>query len=298
LKTITEHILFLKYFVEKGGPTCDEWKEVKDWMNEIGLAIEKGLYSKEEIDLFYNAIGNSFPIECIQGMTFHKPRGYSGDFELLNRIQTKYISQYPNLKKWDEYFHSCEAPQAVRYRIGYLDELLQQKTSQYNNEFCMLNVASGPCRDIFEYFRRHAHECLNIECVEHDQNAIVFANKLLKEINCKVVFYNTNILRFQFSKSYDLIWSAGLFDYLNDEIFCGILKRMLMNISPGGEIVIGNLSVTNPSKYYMLLFKWIVFHRTEDQLTQLAIKAGAAKEQISVYKEKLGVNLFLHIKSN
>jgi len=267
-------------------------------MDAVGQGIEKGLFSQEETEKFYQAIGHSFPVECIQGMTFHKPRGYSGDFELLNRIQTKYVSSDPQLKNWDEYFHHCEAPQAVRYRITYLKELIEKKALKKSAEFCLLNVASGPCRDIYEYFKKHPESKINIECVEHDHQAIVFAEALMKEIDRKVIFHNKNIFRFQFAKSYDLIWSAGLFDYLDDEIFVRLLNRLLNNVKKGGEVVIGNLSVTNPSKYYMLLFKWIVFHRSEEQLKQMALKAGALKEQISVNKESLGVNLFLHIKCN
>jgi hypothetical protein len=63
-----------------------------------------------------------------------------------------------------------------------------------------------------------------------------------------------------------------------------------------GEIIIGNFSVSNPTRAYMEKgVAWYLFHRTPEQLRHLALKAGMQEEQIEVKTEPLGVNLFLHI---
>jgi extracellular factor (EF) 3-hydroxypalmitic acid methyl ester biosynthesis protein len=295
LKTISEHISFLQAMLDKGGPERSEWPEVRMWMNEAGSAIEKREYRHEEVDLFYQFVGDSFSRECIQGLTYHKPRKYAGDFELLDKIQTGAITEDPGYKKWDEYFHSCEAPRAVRFRIDYLHEILNTHIKKNTGAFSFLNIASGPCRDLKEFYKKFPDAAIAIECVEHEPEAIEYAKHVMQEKADGIVFHQTNFIRFQYKKKYHLQWSAGLFDYLNDETFIRILARMMTYTEPGGEIVIGNLFAGNPSRYYMVLFKWLVYHRSREHLFQLAKDAGASPDQIYIYKEPLDVNLFLHI---
>lgn len=297
MKTVKEHIDYLKMLVDRGGPEESEWNMVRDWMFDLGSAIDSKTFSDEEINGIYNEIGNAFPVETIQGHTYHKPRKYAGDFELLDKIQTSYVIGDARFANWDRYFHSCAAPEAVRFRIQYLIEILEAKMLHEKKDFSLLDIASGPCRDIHAFLSGYPDADIMIDCVEHDADAVLFSKNLLKEHHKKVNLLHINFLRFAFPKKYDLIWSAGLFDYFDDNFFIRKLKLMISNLNPGGEIVVGNLSVTNPSRYYMLLFKWIVHHRTEEQLISLAKEAGADAENISVYKEPLGVNLFLHIKS-
>jgi hypothetical protein len=54
--------------------------------------------------------------------------------------------------------------------------------------------------------------------VELDAGAIAYANELLGPGTATVRFYQKNALRFHAPQSYDLIWSAGLFDYLSDSL--------------------------------------------------------------------------------
>lgn len=295
LKTAGEHIAFLRSLVSRGGPEENEWDAVKEWMYELGEAIAQEKYSGQEIARIYAEIGDAFPASTIQGHTYHKPRKYAGDFELLDRIQTSYVTDDVHFANWDRYFHSCEAPRAVRYRIPYLIGILEEIMNRRNDRFSFLDIASGPCRDIAAFYKMHPDADIQISCVEHDADAVAFSRSLLNEHAAKVKFYNTSFLKFYFEEDYDFIWSAGLFDYFDDTFFVRKLKLMIGHLNPGGKILLGNLSTTNPSKYYMLLFKWGVYHRTQEQLIKLAVDAGAEEKNISVCGEPLGVNLFLHI---
>ncbi|MGD0711084.1 MAG: class I SAM-dependent methyltransferase [Bacteroidales bacterium] len=296
MKQISWHIDHLKDLSQRGGPEESEWQATIEWMDEIGSAIEKKQYIEEEIALFYQHISQLFPPDTIHGLIYHKPRKYAGDFELLNRIQTRNVTTDNRFRKWDEYFHHCAAPCAVRFRIKYLHDLLEKKMTIYPEGFHFLNISSGACWDISEFYKKHPDAKIYIECLEHERDAIELAKKFLQNKEKEIVFHHSNILRFRFEKKYDFIWAAGLFDYLNEEIFIKILNRLISNTNKGGEIVIGNLKVTNPTRYYMLILQWIVIHRTENQMKELAKAAGASDEQIYIFTEQLGVNMFLHIQ--
>ena len=135
-----------------------------------------------------------------------------------------------------------------------------------------------------------------IDCVEQDKDAIEYAAGLCKNHLNKVNFIRTSALRLKQDKQYDLIWSAGLFDYFDDKLFIRMLKKLKGLVLSGGEIVIGNFSTENSSKPFMEIFEWHLHHRSPQTLKELASSAGFKSDQISIKKEESGVNLFLHIK--
>lgn len=137
-----------------------------------------------------------------------------------------------------------------------------------------------------------------MDCVELDPNAIEYAQALLGRHNDKVRFTQKNIFRFQSHQQYDLVWSAGLFDYFEDKTFIRILARLLKNVKANGELVIGNFHPRNPTRAFMELFgEWYLHHRTEEELIQLALGAGVqSAANIRIESEKEGINLFMLIQ--
>lgn len=231
--------------------------------------------------------------ESLAGFCYLQPHGYAGDFELIERLYTRHVSRDPAVARWDHFAQEQPAAKAVRNRKSYFIDLLGSR--QYTR---LLNLASGPCRDIKEYFERHPDAATQVHCVELDPKAIGYAKKLLGP-NPRVQFIQENVLRWQRADTYDLIWSAGLFDYFTDAIFVRVLSRLLRNLNPGGELVIGNFSDTNPNRAFMeVAMNWHLHHRSEAQLIHLAREAGASCHDLRVQQEAEGVNLFLHIKKN
>jgi SAM-dependent methyltransferase len=230
-------------------------------------------------------------IDSLAGFCYLQPHGYAGDFELIERLYTRYVSKDSSIARWDRFAQEQPAANAVRNRKKYFIDLMQ--SGPYKQ---VLNLASGHCRDLKEFFDTCPDSGVSIDCVELDKDAIAYAQSLLAG-NPRVSFINQNVLRFRSNKRYDLIWSAGLFDYFNDKIFISVLSRLLLHLNKGGELVIGNFSDTNPNRAFMeVAMNWHLHHRSEGQLKKLAIEAGATHHILQVCRESEGVNLFLHIK--
>ena len=227
----------------------------------------------------------------VAGFCYQQPHGYAGDYEMIERLYTRYVSEDSTVARWDRFAQAQPAAKAVRNRKTYFMKLLESRP--YTS---VLNLASGPCRDLKEYFDQYTDADVQVDCVELDKNAIAYAQNLLGA-NGRVRFFNQNVLRLQTEARYDLVWSAGLFDYFTDAIFVRVLSRMLKNLNPGGELVIGNFSDTNPNRAFMeVAMNWHLHHRSEKKLTELALAAGATHHHIRVQQEAEGVNLFLHIR--
>jgi len=273
-----------------------DFKSVDQLIDKIAFAYKTGRLTKEDLMILNRSFGEEFLDQTIQGHGLRKPYGYAGDFLIMDKIYTEYVTPNPKYSFWDKYFHQQSAPKAVRNRKDYFKTTMAQKLVG-GSDLKLLNVACGPGRDMAELYKDLNPGHLITTCIDMDENAIDYARELNKENLDAITFINKNIIRFQTTDKYNIIWSAGLFDYFNDKAFILLLKRFKNWLEPGGEIIIGNFNENhNPSRNYMeLLGEWYLNHRTEGQLIYLARQAAFSDDQISIGKEPDNVNLFLHI---
>ncbi|NOQ27662.1 MAG: methyltransferase domain-containing protein [Bacteroidales bacterium] len=275
-----------------------DFPEIDKLISTLSSDLNNGKITKKEILTMNQSFGQEFLENTIQGHGLRKPFGYSGDFLMIDKIYTFHTSPIEKFKIWDEYFHLQSAPKAVRNRKDYFKKIIKEKLNKYK-KMNLMNVASGPARDLFELYEENKNCELNTVCIEMDENAIKYAENLnLKYLN-KISFVHKNIFRHKEESKFDVIWSAGLFDYFDEKSFVLMLKKFKEWLNDNGEIIIGNFNEDhNPSRDYMeILGDWHLHHRTEIELKELAEKAGFNPNQIIIGKEKENVNLFLHIKN-
>jgi extracellular factor (EF) 3-hydroxypalmitic acid methyl ester biosynthesis protein len=280
--------------VQNGGPEIEEYDELTRSINSVEQQIRLEESKHEQLVSLVKECEFLQDEKSIMGHIKKKPFGYAGDFLIIDRIYTNKTSkEYP---KWDNYSLQNSAAQAVRNRKSYFKSVVVQKLSEGDN---LLNIASGPARDLYELFNENPSLNIDVTCVEMDPKAIEYAEDLNKEHLDKIEFIEKNIFKFQTEEKFNLIWSSGLFDYFDDRAFVLMLRRLKEWLHAGGEIIVGNFNEdNNPSRIYMELFgEWYLNHRTEEHLISLAIQAGYKEENIIVGREPENVNLFLHIKN-
>ena len=84
---------------------------------------------------------------------------------------------------------------------------------------------------MFEWLTAHPDAEITFDCVEIDSKAIELATQLNHTFCKRVRFIHKNALRLRPTRQYDLIWSAGLFDYFDDRLFRVALRRLEPAIS-------------------------------------------------------------------
>lgn len=288
----------VRELIASGGPMPNEYALMNRTLRQLGDAVRAKLIARDDVLAYAQDITSRHLDGTMQSRALGKKFGYSGDFEIIEAIYSMQIAQEPHLRRWDLYFHSQAAPNAVRNRKAYLHQLLNSHTARRSKApLNVLNVASGPARDVREWVLENPEREVFFDCVDAEIHAIEHAKKLCAPFAQRVEFYHRNVLRFLPAKGYELVWSAGLFDYLTDRTFVYLLKALMAVTKRGGEVVVGNFSDYNPSRDYMeLLGDWVLQHRTRDHLRELAIEAGASADAIEVQWEPEGVNLFLHVR--
>jgi extracellular factor (EF) 3-hydroxypalmitic acid methyl ester biosynthesis protein len=279
-------------FIQSGGPEESQYDELTTLWDELDTNGNGA--TLDEIRSLFN---EEFLSRTLHGFIYRKPHGYAGDFEIIDYIYRQATLADESFEKWDKYVHFQHAPKAVRNRKRYFIDLVKHKCVQLDVPLRILNIACGPCRDLKELLDEIPVRKLNVRCIDIDPDAIEYAKKVLGPHAYSIDFTRANIFKFNTDQRFDLVWSAGLFDYFNDSDFIKLLLKVSDWCAPGGEIVIGNFSVFNPTRAYMeKALDWYLFHRTEDQLLRLALEAGIKPNSIEVKSEPLGVNLFLHIR--
>jgi SAM-dependent methyltransferase len=291
-----QHIEFLAEYVSKGGPSEEERKDVDLWIESVSKDMLSQKFSDDEIDEFRAFIGKSLPVDTMYGLSLHKPHGYPGDFEIIDKIYTYYVCPKEEYTNWDFYYQERGSARAVRNRKEYFKRLLKAKITDYPEGFTVLNIASGPCRDLVEFFEENPAAKVKVTCIETDANAIQYAQNLLGTHAAKVDFLHTNIFKFKSTDTYDFIWCAGLYDYFNDAAFKGITKKLIGCTNPGGEIVVGNFAKTSPDVFYMHIVNWILHYRSPEDLVQLAQECGIPAENTHTYIGPEKVSLIFHMK--
>lgn len=281
---------FLDSIVSEGGPDLSEYERFTSIVDNL---------QPRDLESFRGKIRHILNENTLIGHGFVKPYGYPGDFRLIDKIYGRYINEDPNYRKWDIFFQNQPGAHAVRNRknafIEYCNKLIAVK-----GKAKVLVLGSGPATDVHEFMSRYDGKVnITFDLIDFDQSAIDFSKEKNQVFNGKITYHRINALRYNSLKLYDLIWSAGLFDYFKDKHFTFLLRKYFHCLEEGGEMAISNFSTRNPTKKLMEnLSDWYLNLRTESDLYRIATDADIDKELVSIDKEPLGINLFLKIRKN
>lgn len=253
--------------------------------------------------LFIRHFRKYFRFGSLNRAVINKPYGYAGDFKIIDEI---YLSRPTTIgveRCLDNYFLETPASIATKnrkedFKLFVIDFV---KNLPRNEEISIMSLGCGPCRDIKEILENDAvnNERLYFDCVDVDDNAINYARSLLagQPFRGRVFFHRLNVLKMALTKNisryftskYDLIISAGLFDYLNDNISFKLLTNLKKLLKPRGALLISNYrdKYSNPSRFYMEWGgDWNLIYRTEHEFLKLFQIAGFKEKNLSLKFEK------------
>ncbi len=240
-----------------------------------------------------------------------KPLGYSGDFEMMNIIyRNEYVGDSLFGKCLHAYWLSHPEAKAVRNRSRYLHGILLRVIREGAGVPLKIgSIACGPSREVqmlIESSNEQGLDLSNCELhlLDQDENALKHAHEELSEIvkrtnsPVKLNFIHKaikNVITRGLQESdFDLIYSAGLFDYFSDPVAQLAAKALFKRLKPGGRLIVGNFNLTTPNQFTMrLALDWSLIYRSVDDLKRLF---GDLADGFSIEQEPEGVNLFCVIR--
>jgi extracellular factor (EF) 3-hydroxypalmitic acid methyl ester biosynthesis protein len=231
------------------------------------------------------------------------PRGFPGDYKILeyayqNTARSEGIGRF-----LDEYCLATTLSRAVRERKEALKDILKIELKQ-RKKAAILDVACGSCREIFELSAEITQAEAKVICIDFDVEALTFASNLLsgaglvpdlvefRKYNAlKMVSHERNVKEFGMR---DVIYSVGLFDYLQDDVLIRLLASLYELLNPQGRLIASfKDSRTYRTQFYHWTVDWSAFYqRTEEDCRRLFEQAGIPRHAIQFRRDRSGVIMF------
>ena len=297
-----------------GEPAIEQIKKYAHTLDAALKNIENKNTRKVYGDYFRKHLGDYFVDASFTGRAFFKPRGYAGDYEMMNQIYRNVAEGQTLFEKIIHLYGINEASSvSVRLRKEYLKRklknLLKQSVST-GQKMTVGTLACGPAREILEFLSEENPEHLkNLTFVLMDQDHHALLNSrrnILKvvtqrELTCEVYFLPLSVKQILDDSeesevlkaaNFDLLYTAGLYDYLTQPVAKNLTTKISKSVVTGGELIIGNFHPDNPTKTISdLVADWRLIHRNKEQMADLISAADFKKSEF--YLDEIGIDLFI-----
>jgi extracellular factor (EF) 3-hydroxypalmitic acid methyl ester biosynthesis protein len=210
--------------------------------------------------------------------SFEKPRGYAGDAVLIDYIygvphREHELHDATPLGRWlYNYTSNSLAPRAVRRRMHLISELIDRVCVDRPRPR-ILSIASGHMRELQFSHAARAGVFEDIVAFDQDASSLAEVKFTIGSKSIKIVQGSISRLlvgRHDF-QDFDLVYAAGLFDYLEERAARRLTKMMFEMLKPGGTLLVANfLSHIDAIGYMESFMGWNLIFRTRSQITSLA----------------------------
>ncbi len=266
----------------------------------------KGSQLKEEV--WGYIFKETFPYFMRSSLTeraYFKPNGYAGDFKMIDMMYQNRPSGSGKIGRLvDGWLLNRPPCMAVRGRRGFISERLENMSRGIvlqKNRVCIMNLACGPSRELFDFIQRFEHDSqVHAICLDIDPEALQYTGEKSRSFahEATISYLKDNLIKWALGTSsheielQDIIYSGGLFDYLDDDLFVLLVNRCHDQLNPGGRLMVGNFR-PNPDKVFMdRLLEWRLVYREPAELVSLFGKTRFASDIEVVAEDAVGIQLF------
>ncbi len=238
-----------------------------------------------------------------------KPLGYAGDYEMMNQV---YRNQYEGSSLFAKLIHKYAinepAAASVRDRRKTLaQKILEEHARKGRGPLKVCSLASGPAQEIVEILTTYKGGGLNIELflVDQDVESLLDARRNITnhssnpnvqlKIHClpiaiKHIIEKAPQANDVLANKFDLIYSAGLFDYLTQPTAKFLTDTLIEALNPGGRLLIGNFHPNSPTRAICeFAVEWRLVYRTANEMRDMASNRAG----ISTFSDSNEIVVFL-----
>lgn len=281
--------------------------------DEIEHIAKHRNFVKKVKQRFRSIVGEWAYESTIMKRAYDKPRGYPGDYRMLeiiydNRIYSENLGTF-----FDRYFLDHPYAEAVRQRKEMMREVLKDCFDDNDKGILkILNLACGSCKEIRDLFANSFNYSYKtvFTLVDHDEEALEFSKSHLNSAvlppNVSVEFLKENILKFPGDSLYyskrlgrqDIIYSIGLIDYIPDRILKKIIRFCFDLLVPKGKLILTHKDVSKDTKSPIPIdwfCDWQFVPRSKEQVISLLKDVMPEVTHFDIKWESSGLIFFVII---
>jgi extracellular factor (EF) 3-hydroxypalmitic acid methyl ester biosynthesis protein len=233
------------------------------------------------------------------------PQGGQGDYKMLENVYKNSPLSSGLGYYLDLYGFSLPLAEAVRCRIKKLEEIVRQEI-RLRKAASVLNIGCGSCRELMGLAPDIAAYGAKVTCIDMDGDALAFAMERLSFTGAEesIDFRKYNATRMFDDElnmaafgMMDIIYSAGLFDYLPSEFLSKLLGALYRMLNYGGTLV---APFKDATRYRHQFFHWLVNwdgfrQRTETEFRSILADAGIPVSAVREERDETGIIIFYMI---
>lgn len=213
--------------------------------------------------------------------SYHKPHGYAGDFRMIEWMYDLEgdpcadPTQPGIVNCLDHVFATLPCVHSVWERRHWLAQLLRAEYRRCGGRLRVLDVACGGARYIADFLSSLPDASgVELTLVDQDPAALEYCRTVsLSHWEPQLMARCLPIHRLAVTPSggpFDMVISAGLFDYLDTAAGAGLLTHLVGMTAPGGVTAVANFHPADPSRNVRdWLGDWSLIHRDEAGLAAL-----------------------------
>ncbi len=245
--------------------------------------------------------------------TYQKPLGYAGDYEMVSMmLRDPYEGSSIFAKVLNRAFLESPTVVAHRNRITYLHENIRaetEKAAQNGKRTTFLNLGCGPAQEVQRFIcQDELSDHTEFTLLDFNDETLDYTTRTLHDLRIRhgrSIVLNLKKKSVQHvlkdgtrrgGESYNVVYCAGLFDYLSDRVCRRLLEIFYSLLAPGGLLIATNVHSGNPSRQWMeSVMDWHLVYRDDAQMLSLAPSAAPA-ENVSIKADPTHVNIFLEVR--
>lgn len=251
---------------------------------------------------------------------YHKPLGYAGDYEMVNMIgRNPFEGASLFAKIVNLWFLSQWPSKAHRNRLEFLSNRIQTETLRVARsqgvKARIFDFGCGPAIEVQNFLREsplsdHIDMTLadfNTETLDHAHQEIAAIQKRFDRA-ASIRFQKKSVHQILreghrptmtaggTKPGYDMIYCAGLFDYLSDAVCKQLTGIFYEWLAPGGLLTVTNVVDNKPFRHMLeFVLDWHLIYRNAERGTALVPDRLPADAK-SISSDDTGVNLFIEVR--
>lgn len=276
-----------------------------DRLGDFNTTLEGAELEEEVWGYLFKETFPYFMRSALIERAYFKPNGYAGDFKMIDMIYRNRPTGDGRFGELvDEWLLNRLPCCAVRSRRQFLAGLLAKESQRIlalKDRVHIMNLACGPSRELFDFIAASGQDDnVTATCLDIDPEALKFTSELAAsfEHGAEIRIMEDDLIKWalgsssQYREKQDIIYSAGLFDYLNEELFIMLVNRCYETLNTGGTLTVGNFRA-NPDKVFMdRLLDWRLIYREKEDLKQIFAKTAFGQRVIVEVEQDAGIQLF------
>jgi hypothetical protein len=257
----------------------------------------------------------------IHRRAYEKPLGYAGDYRMMELLCSEELSGEGLFGRFlHRTMQNYTLGRAVRARQVVMgDAIRRAMASEGDHPVRILALAAGPAIELRKLLAETTKVARPVEVILLDQDpsaheaAHRHLTRILLERHRGLLPVSVRSLHFSVRQllkpvasddhrvadslqDLDLIYSAGLYDYLPDLVALRLTTLLYSRLRGGGRLLLGNMAET-PDTTWMLHFVlgWTLLYRTDQSMLRLAQRLHPTPDHVDITRDATGRCLFLDV---